>query len=113
MAGFRDHHNAVVLAVIVVVLEQRANVVDVDFLLGNQDDVRAAGHAGGIRDPTGIAAHYFNHDDAVVRVGGGVDAVDGLGGDHHRGGVAKGGVGSVDVVVTGLVDSYGVRALFG
>ncbi len=82
MAAFRDHDDAVVLAVIVVVLEQRADVVDVDFLFGNEDDVRAAGDARGVGDPAGVAAHHFNHDDAVVRVGGGVDAVDGLGGDR-------------------------------
>src|ERR1019366_4438949 len=75
---------------------------DVDFLLGNKDDVRTASHAGGIGDPAGIASHHFDNDDAIVRIGGGVDAVDGLGGDHHGGIEAKGGVGAVDVVVDGL-----------
>ena len=52
--------------------------------------MRAAGDAGGIGDPAGIAAHDFDDDDAVVRVGGGVDAVDGLGGDHDGGVEAEG-----------------------
>ena len=37
MAALGDHDDAVVLAVIVVVLEQGADVVDIDFLLGDQD----------------------------------------------------------------------------
>ncbi len=82
MAAFRDDDDAVVLAVIVVVLEQRADVVDVDFLFRNEDDVGAAGDTGGIGDPARIAAHDFDDDDAVVGVGGGVNAVDGLGGDQ-------------------------------
>ena len=64
--------------------------------------MRTAGHAGGIGDPAGIAAHHLHHDHAVVRVGGGVDAVDGLGGDHDRGVEPEGGVGAVDVVVDRL-----------
>ena len=83
MAPLGHHHHAVVLAVIVVVLEQRAHMVDVDLLLRNQDHMRPAGHAGSISDPAGIAAHHFHHDHAVMRVGGGVNAVHGLGGDHH------------------------------
>ena len=106
MAAFGDHHHAVVLAVVVVVLEQRADVVDVDVLFGNQDDVRAAGNAGGIGDPAGIAAHHFDDDDAIVRVGGGVDAVDGFGGNHDGRVEAEGLVGAVDVVVDGLGNAH-------
>ena len=102
VAALGDDDDAVVLAVVVVVLEQGADVVDVDFFFRNEDDVRAAGNAGGIGDPAGIAAHDFNDDDAVVRVGGGVDAVDGLGGDHDGGVEAEGLVGAADVVVDGL-----------
>ena len=102
MAALRDHHHAVVLAVIVVVFEQRADVVDVDFFFGNEDDMGAAGDARGIGDPARVAAHHFNDDDAVVRVGRGVDAVDGLGGDHDGGVVAEGLVGAADIVVDGL-----------
>ena len=112
MAALGDHHDAVVLAVIVVVLEQRADVVDVDFLLGNEDDVRAAGDARGIGDPAGVAAHDFNDDHAIVRVGRGVNAVDCLGGDHDRGVVAEGCVGAADVVVDGLGNADGVDAVF-
>src|ERR1700722_16439448 len=46
-----------------------------------------------------------------MRVGGGVDAIDGLGGDHDRGVVAKGLVSTADVVVDGLGHSDGVHAV--
>jgi hypothetical protein len=113
MAALGDHHDAVVLAVVVVVLEQSADVVDVDVLLRNENHVRAAGDARGVGDPAGIAAHHFNHDHAIVRVGGGVDAVDGLGGDGHGRVVAEGGVGAADVVVDGLGNAHGLDAVLG
>ena len=112
MAAFGDDNDAVMLAVIVVVLEQGADMVDVDLLLGNENDVGAASNAGGIGDPAGVAAHHFDDDDAVVRVGGGVDAVNGLGGNHDGGIEAKGLVGAVDVVVDGLGNADGVDAVF-
>ena len=73
--------------------------------------MRAAGDAGGIGDPAGIAAHHLDDDHAVVRVGGGVDAVDGLGGDHDRGIEAEGLVGAADVVVDGLGNAHAVHAV--
>ena len=73
--------------------------------------MRAAGDAGGVGDPAGVAAHDFNDDHAVVRVGGGVDAVDGLGGDHDRGVEAEGLVGAADVVVDGLGNADGLDAV--
>ena len=86
-------------------------MVDVDGFLGNQYDVRAAGHAGGVGDPAGVAAHDFDDDDAVVRVGGGVDAIDGFGGDHDCGVEAEGRVGAADVVVDGLGDAHAGNAV--
>src|SRR5579863_1342395 len=110
MAALGHHNDPVVLAVVVVVLEQSANMVDVDLLLGNQDDVCAAGHSGCHGDPPGIAAHHLHHDHAVVRVGRGVDAVDGFGGDHHCGIEAEGRVGAVDVIVDGLGNTHAGHA---
>ena len=45
MAALSHDHNAIMLAVIVVVFQQRANVVDIDVPLRNQNHVRSAGHA--------------------------------------------------------------------
>src|SRR5258708_4127453 len=102
MATFSNNDNAIMLAVIVVILEQSANVFDVDFVLGDKDDVGATRNSCGIGDPPGIAAHDFDDNDAVMGVGGSVDAVDGFGSDGNGRVVAKGLVGAADVVVDGL-----------
>ncbi len=73
----------------------------------------AAGDTGGVGDPAGIAAHDLNDDDAVVRVGGGVNAINGFGGDHDGGVEAEGLVGAVDVVIDGLGNADGVDAVVG
>src|SRR5580658_6746706 len=106
MAALGHYHDAVVLAVVVVVFEQRADVIDVDLVFGYEDHVGAAGHAGGHRDPAGVAAHHFDDDDAIVRVGSGVDAVDGLRGDHDGRVVAECRIGAADIVVGGFGDTY-------
>ncbi len=46
-----------------------------------------------------------------MRVGGGVDAVDGLGGDHDCGVEAEGLVGAADVVVDGLGHAHAIHAV--
>ena len=46
---------------------------------------RAAGQPGPDRDVTRVAAHHLDHHHPVVRLGGGVQPVDGVGGDVHRG----------------------------
>ena len=101
------------LAAVVVVLQQRCNTLHINRLLGNQSHVCAAGNASRVGNPAGIAAHHFNHDDAIVRVGGGADAVHGLGGDGNCCVVAKGGVSAVNVVVDGLGHAHGVNAVLG
>ena len=44
-------------------------------------------------------SHDLDDDDAMVAVGGTVEAVDGVGGDAERGIEAEGGVGHADVIV--------------
>ena len=46
--------------------DQRAHFVQAELSFGNQDAVRAAGHAGIRGDPTGIPPHDFNDHDALV-----------------------------------------------
>src|ERR1700678_743374 len=86
-------------------------MLDVDFFFWNQNDVRTAGNSGGVGDPACVAAHDFNYDHAVVRVGGGVDAIDGFGGDHDRSVVSEGLVGAADVIVDGLGNADGIDAV--
>ena len=60
-------------------------MVYVDGALGGEDDVGAAGDADGDGDPAGVAAHDLDDLAAGVGFGGGVQAIDGLGGDGDGG----------------------------
>ena len=64
--------------------------------------VGAAGDARPRGDVAGVAAHDLDDHHPVVRLGGGVQPVDGLGGDLHRGVEAEGELGARQVVVDGL-----------
>src|SRR3569833_3826626 len=113
MASFSLDNNAIVFPVVIVVLEQRANVIDIDLLFGDEHNVRATGNAGGIGDPAGIAPHHFADNNTVVRVGSGVQAVDGFSGDHNRGVKAEGLVCAADIVVDRLRHANSVDAVLG
>ena len=61
--------------------------LDVERMLGDQDDVRLpVGRAE--RDVAGVPAHDFDDGDAAMAFGGGADALDALRGDQDRRGVA-------------------------
>ncbi len=87
-----------------------ADLVEVERALGHEDDVGAAGHAAPAGDPAGVAAHDLADDDAVVRLRGGVQAVDRLRRDLHRGLEAEGEVRRVEVVVDRLGHADGREA---
>ena len=71
-------------------------------VLGDQDDVGAAGEPGVERDPAGVAAHHLDDQHPVVALGRGVQAVDRLHRDVDRGVEAEGVVGGAEVVVDRL-----------
>ena len=79
-----------------------ATFVEVERDLRDQDDVGAAGDARVERDPAGVAAHHLDDHDPVVRFGGGVQAIDRVGGEAHRGVEAERVRRLDDVVVDGL-----------
>ena len=83
-------------------LDQPAHLFDVERLLGDQRHVRAGGQPGVQRDPAGVPAHHLDEHHPLMRLGGAVQPVDGLGRDLQRGVVAECDVGAVDVVVDGL-----------
>ena len=83
-------------------LDQPAHLFDVERLLGNQGHVSAGGEPAVQCDPAGVAAHHLDEHHPLVRLGRGVQPVDGLGGDGQRGVVPERHVGAVDVVVDGL-----------
>ena len=70
--------------------------------LGDQDDVRPARDARAQGQPARLVAHDLGQDHPVVAVGGGVEPVDGVGGDLQGGGEPEGVVGVGDVAVDGL-----------
>ncbi len=72
------------------------------------------GPAGNARlqgDPPRMAAHDLQDHDPLVAAARGVQPVHGVGGDLHRGLVAKGVVRAFEVVVDGLGDADHVGAL--
>ena len=88
-----------------------ADMVDVVGLLGQQDDVGTACDAGVQGQPAGLVAHDLDAHDPAVAAGGGVDAVDDVGGDVHGGMEAEGDIGAVDVVINGLGQADDVQPL--
>ena len=112
LCAFGDHNDRELLPVIVTVLDDLADVVDIQRLLRHADRIRAAGNAAGDGDPARVAPHHLADDDAVVRFGGGVQAVDGLGRDADCGVEAEAGVGAAQIVVDGLRNADNLHALF-
>src|SRR5205085_4418250 len=82
-----------------------ADAIDLDRLLRDQDHVRAAGDPGMGGDPACVPAHHLADDYAVVRLGGGVEPVDGLGGNLDGCVEAEGQIGAGEIVVDGLRDA--------
>ena len=99
---FRNRDNAEILAPMAASADGFGHLIDVVGDFRNEDDVGAAGHARAQPQPAGVVAHDFDHDDPVVTVGRGMEAVDGVGGDGQGGVEAKGDVGHGHVVVDGL-----------
>ena len=71
----------------------------------NQDRVGAAGHAGVERNPAGVAPHHLDDDDAPVRFGRRVQAIDRVGGKRHRRVETEAVRRADDVVVDGFRDA--------
>src|SRR5690606_23721402 len=65
-----------------------------------------AGQSGVQGDPSGVTAHHLHDQDPHVGLGGGVQPVDGLGGDVDGGVEAEGVVGGGQVGVDGLGDAH-------
>ena len=88
----------------------RGNLFHVVGDFRNENDIRPAGNARTQRQPARAMPHDFRHDDAVMAVGGAVQAVNGFGGNVHRGGVTKGGVRHGHVVVNCLGQGDDIEA---
>ncbi len=98
--GDDDDRGEVALGV--AALEGVAHGVDVEGLLGDEDHGGPTGDARPRGDVPGVAAHDLDDHHPVVRLGGGVEPVDGVDGDLHGGVEAEGELGAREVVVDGL-----------
>ena len=83
-------------------LDPADDLVDGERNFGDQDAVRAAGHARMQCDPARMAAHDFANQYAVMRLGGGVQSIDGLGCDSDGRVKAEREIRAAQVVVDGL-----------
>ena len=88
------------------------DLVDVEGPLGNQNHIGAAGNAAVERDPASIASHDLDDNDAVVRFGGGVDAVNGFAYDVAGSIESESVVGSAQVVVDGFRHAHDFDSSF-
>src|SRR5207237_6319105 len=102
LAAFADDDDREVLATAVAAVDLVADDVVVDGDLGDEDHVRAAGDPTVHGDPAGVAAHYLDDHDAVVRLGRRMQAVDRLCADRDGRIEAEGVVGPGEIVVDRL-----------
>src|ERR1700744_955754 len=94
------------------VLDDLAHVVDIHRLFRHTDGIRSTCDAAGDGDPARVTPHHLADDYAVVRFGGGMQPVNGFGGDRDCGVKAEAGVGAAEVVVDGLRHADNLYALF-
>ena len=106
-----DHDDREIGAALVAALDAIADLFDVERLLGHQDHVGAARETGVRRDPTRVTPHHLHDHDPVVALRGRVQAVDGVGGDLHRGVEPEGEVGGRQVVVDRLRHAHHLHAV--
>src|SRR5215470_13706290 len=102
LGAFSGDHNAELTSTSVPLTDQFGNLFDVKGHFGNQDHIRAASHATVDGDPAGIAAHHFHNDHAVVRFGGGVNAINCAGGDVDSSVEAKREVSACEIIIDGF-----------
>ena len=102
LGPFRHDDDRRVATPAVAAPQELAHLVDVEGQLGHEDDGGPAGDAGVGGDPARVPSHHLDEEHPVVGLGGGVQPVDGVGGDLDRGVEAERHVGAEDVVVDGL-----------
>ncbi len=83
-----------------------AHLIDVERNLRNQDHIRVPRDTAIESDKAGIAPHHFHHHHPIMGLGGGMQAVNGLGGDADRRIEPEGNDGPPHVVVDGFWNTY-------
>ena len=77
-----------------------------------QDDIRAARDPGVQGQPADLVPHDLHDEDAPVRGGGGVDAVDHVGRHIYRALEAEGHIGAPDIVINGFWHGNNMEPFF-
>ena len=80
---FRHGDNAEIFSPMATAADGLGHLIDLVGDLGNKDHVRTAGQTGSQPQPTGIMPHDLHNNDAMVAMGGGVQPVNGIGGDRQ------------------------------
>ena len=109
--ALRHRQDGEAAAAVVALLDLFGQLIHVVGDLGDQDDIRAASNARVQRQPAHLMAHDLHNEDPAMGGGGGVDAVDGLGGHVHRALETEGHIGAPQVVVDGLGEGDDVEPL--
>ena len=92
-------------------LDDVAHVFQLERDLRNEDQIRSAGYARLHGDPPGVTSHDLYNDDPVVRLGRGVESIDGLSRDVDGRVEAEREIRAVDGVVDGLGHPHNGQAL--
>ena len=79
--------------------------------LGDKDNIGTAGKAGAKSQPAGLMAHDLDDNNAMMAVGSGMQAVDGLGGNGQRCVITEGNIGHGHVIINGLGQGDDVESL--
>src|SRR5207245_8509587 len=86
LGALGHNHNTEVASTGVAHANFGCNFIYIERLFGDQNYVSAAGDAAVNRNPTGVAAHDFNHHHATVRLSGCMYTINRFS-DHVHGGV--------------------------
>src|SRR5271154_899757 len=86
----------------VALLNQVGHLVDIERNFRDQNHVGAAGNTAINRNPARGASHHLDHDHAIVRLGGRMYTVDGLGVHVYRCVESEGKVRARQIVVDRL-----------
>src|SRR5216683_1996722 len=98
--AFGDEDDGVAAGILAAVGdEQFGEMLDIEFVFGNDAAISSAGHGGKHGGEAGVAAEDFEDHETLVRTGGGAEAVDHLNGARDAGAEADTVVGAGDVVV--------------
>ncbi len=104
------HHDGEVPPPLYPLLYLGCHLIHIKGLLRDEDQVRPPGDARIGGNPACVAPHDLHHHAPVVGLGGGVQPVDGLGGDGDSGIEAEGHIRSRYVVINGLGHPYNGQA---